>query len=118
MRVLLVDDDPIGLDLRRMVLEASGHQVTTAKDGESARACLAAAPEALIEAVIMDLRMPRPEDGLALLRELHETVPGARVVVFSGFTGDLEGHAERAFASEILSKPARTERLLDALAAR
>jgi len=114
MRVLVVDDDPVGLDLRRMALEACGHQVTTAKDAESARGCLAATPEA----VIMDLRMPRPEDGLALLRELHETVPGARVVVFSGFTEDLEGHAERAFASEILSKPARTERLLDALAAR
>lgn len=112
MRVLLVDDDPSGLELRRMVLERCGHEVTLAADTHAARACLAASPDV----VLMDLRLPRVDDGLALLRELHQATPATPVVVLSGYHEDLEGRAERAFASEILPKPVRTERLLEALA--
>ena len=113
MRVLVVDDDPVGLDVRRMVLEKCGHQVTIAANVGAARACLGTG----LDAVVMDLRLPSTEDGLELLRELHESVPGARVVVFSGYAEDLEGCAERAYATEVLAKPARTERLLEALGA-
>jgi DNA-binding NarL/FixJ family response regulator len=63
----------------------------------------------------MDLRLPRAEDGLALLRGLHEAAPSARVVVLAGFKDDLDGRPEQAFASKILSKPIATEQLLEAL---
>ena len=111
MRVLVVDDDPIGLDSRRMVLEMCGHSVTVAADADGARAGFAASPEA----VVLDLRLPLIEDALALLRELHETAPGTRVVVLSGYLKDLDGRPERAFADAILEKPVRSERLLEAL---
>ena len=111
MRVLVVDDDHTGLDLRRMALEQCGHEVTVAADCAAARAGLADQPDA----VLMDLRLPRAEDGLALLRELHQAAPAARVVVLSGYQEDLDGTAERAFASEVLAKPARMERVLEAL---
>jgi len=111
MRVLVVDDDPIGLDSRRMVLESCGHSVTTAADAAEALAGIAASPEA----VVLDLRLPCVEDGLALLRALHVTAPRTRVVVLSGYREDLDGRAERAFADAILEKPVRSERLLEAL---
>jgi len=112
MHVLVVDDDAVGRDLRRMVLEQRGHHVATAADTVAARACLG---EASPDAVLMDLRLPHAEDGLALLRFLHETAPAVRVVVLSGFEEDLGGRVERGFASAVLSKPVRTERLIEAL---
>jgi len=118
MRVLVVDDDPIGLNARRMVLEHVGHQVVVASTVEEAQAGIETQPDAVLpDVVLMDLRLPKSEDGLRLLRMLHEAAPGIRIVVLSGYPSDLDGAAERAYASEILAKPAPTEAVLKALAA-
>jgi len=110
--VLLVDDDPGGLEIRKMLLERDGHRVSTAADATTARDKFR---ETAPECVILDLRLPSPEDGLALVREFRkfpDAAPGLRIVVLAGWSADLEGHPERALVDEVLAKPVRSERLI------
>jgi len=111
-RVLLVDDDAGGVEIRKMLLEREGHQVSTATDAASARVRFRGfAPEC----VILDLRLPSAEDGLALVREFREAAPGVRIVVLAGWRADLEGHPEQQMVNEVLTKPVRSERLISAV---
>ncbi|MBZ5675572.1 MAG: response regulator [Acidobacteriia bacterium] len=110
--VLLVDDDPGGLEIRKMLLERDGHRVSTAADATTARNKFR---ELAPECVILDLRLPSPEDGLALVREFREAAPGVRIVVLAGWGADLEGRPEQALVDEVLAKPVRSERLISAV---
>jgi DNA-binding response OmpR family regulator len=114
-RVLLVDDDPGGLEIRKMLLERDGHSVFTAADVVTARDQFRKSSP---ECVILDLRLPSPEDGLALVREFREcreAAPGLRIVVLAGWSADLEGRPEQALVDEVLAKPVRSERLIHAV---
>jgi DNA-binding NtrC family response regulator len=110
--VLLVDDDAGGLEIRKMLLEREGHQVSTATDAASAREGFR---EVAPECVILDLRLPSPEDGLALVREFREAAPSVRIVVLAGWGADLEGRPEQRMVNEVLAKPVRSERLISAV---
>jgi len=117
-RLLLVDDDRQLLELYRLILEHAGHQVYTAEDCRAAFPLLA---ETDPEVVIMDLRVPEMEDGLALIRTLknHKRPPGLpplRVIVVSGWTEDLPAGVEREFVHRVLAKPVRMEVLLRSIA--
>lgn len=113
-RVLVVDDDVAGLELRRMILERAGHDVAAAADTTFARALFRASPP---DTVVLDLRLPEASDGLALIREFRAAAPQVRIIVLSGYTPDLDGRAERVMADLILAKPLRTETLLRAIIA-
>jgi DNA-binding response OmpR family regulator len=110
--VLLVDDDPGGLELRKMLLERDGHHVSTVTDAARARERFR---ELTPDCVILDLRLPSPEDGLALVREFREAAAGVRIVVLAGWGADLEGRPEKALVDEVLAKPVRSERLITAV---
>lgn len=83
LRVLVVDDEPHILHYMRATLEAWGHEVATATDGDEGLARAAAEP---FDLVISDLRMPRL-GGREFYEELSRRDPSAaRRLVFS--TGD------------------------------
>jgi len=111
-RVLLVDDDPAGLAIRRIVLERKGHQVAIAADVESARAMFQQSPP---ESVILDLRLPELKDGLTLIREFRAAAPGVRLIVLAGWSADLDGRTEAGMVDEIVPKPSSSQRLVDAV---
>lgn|SRR5487761_1895370 len=112
MTILLVDDDADGLELRKMILEARGHHVNAAHSAACAREqFLAERPEA----VVLDVRVPNAEDGLALIREFRAAAPGARLIVLCGWPADLDRREERRMVDRILEKPVRSEALLSAL---
>ena len=111
-RVLLVDDDAGGLEIRKMLLERDGHEVSTATDAASARKKF---DQTSPECIILDLRLPSPEDGLALVREFRQARPDVRIVVLAGWGADLEGQPEQQLVDEVLSKPVRSERLISAV---
>jgi putative two-component system response regulator len=75
MQVLIVDDDPISLELLANVLEKAGYQTSSAADGEEALAKLHAAP---VRLVISDWDMPNM-NGLDLCRAV-------RAEDFGGYT--------------------------------
>ena len=111
-RVLLVDDDAAGLEIRRVVLERHGHLVSAAGDPQSARAAF---QETMPEAVILDLRLPELEDGLALIRDFRAASPNVRLIVLAGWSADLDGRTEAAMVDEFIAKPASSQRLVDAV---
>jgi len=66
MTVLVIDDDPVILDLLRVNFEIEGFDVITATNGEEGlERALAAGPDV----VISDIMMPK-RDGLQLLGDL------------------------------------------------
>jgi CheY-like chemotaxis protein len=59
----------------------------------------------------MDLRLPELKDGLTLIRQAHQTSP-AKILVLSGWLGDLESLPEQQFVDRVLAKPVRPNTLL------
>lgn len=116
-RLLLVDDDGQLLTFYKLVLEHAGHEVRTA---ETCQAAVQLLMESDPEVVVMDLRLPAIEDGLALIRALkqHQRPPDCcrpKVIVSSGWTEDLTPTAEKAWVDRVLSKPVRMEVLLQSI---
>ena len=112
-RVLLVDDDAAALDLRKLILEREGHQVSFAGDASRARELFAGTQP---ECIVLDLRLPEAKDGLALIREFREAAPGVRIIVLAGWPLDLESTREAEMVNLVLAKPIRTAALVSALA--
>ena len=112
-RVLVVDDDAAGLEIRKLILERRGYEVSTATGPAEARTAL---QSTRFDVVVLDVRLPRAEDGLALIREFRAAVPAPRIVVMCGNRGDLDHRPEASLADEILTKPAHVEALLSAIA--
>ncbi len=108
-RVLLVDDDPDQLEMRRMLFQQAGHEVYTAMDAGTALELFGRAAPQL---VVTDLCLPKAEDGLALIRAMRQRASGVRIVVLSGWTADLEHLPETGLVDAIIGKPARTSGLL------
>jgi CheY-like chemotaxis protein len=67
VRVLVVDDDPIILELLVLNLELEGHEVITAVDGAEA---LARAQDASPDVVLLDIMMPEL-DGFRVCERLR-----------------------------------------------
>ncbi|MBL8179129.1 MAG: response regulator [Bryobacterales bacterium] len=110
--VLVVDDDPVQLEIRRLVLERKGHTVYTAGNTVEAWDNYCWHQPKL---VILDLRLPRTEDGLGLIRRLHQA-GGTRLLVLSGWAHDLDGTPESAMVDHVLMKPVQSGKLLDMVA--
>jgi len=72
--VLCIDDEVVGLQVRKMILERAGYTVLTAPDGPSGLEIFADHP---IEAVILDYSMPGMDGGqvAAAMRTQKPTVP-------------------------------------------
>ncbi len=67
MRILLIEDDPLNVELFTAVLEDDGHQVTVERDGEAGKA---RALREAFELLILDIQLPRLR-GDAVCRELR-----------------------------------------------
>lgn len=67
MRILLVDDDELNVELFDAVLRGDGHNVTIARDGEAAQARALAEP---FDLILLDIRLPR-RSGIAVCRALR-----------------------------------------------
>ncbi|MCU0634536.1 MAG: sigma-54 dependent transcriptional regulator [Gemmatimonadaceae bacterium] len=111
--VLIVDDE---VNIRRMVgalLGAEGYEVRDAADGASGLAAITASEP---DIALVDLMMPGPIDGLALLERVRDTAPGMPVVMMSGRAGLPDAvRATKAGAFTFLEKPLTPEGVLLAL---
>jgi CheY-like chemotaxis protein len=111
LRVLVVDDDAQHLGIRKLLLEAAGHQVAVAEDAPAARRLLA---ELHPDVMVMDLCLPKLKDGLSLIRWVDEQRL-ARVIVLSGWTEELCDLPEEKLVACVLGKPIRNDHLLEAI---
>ncbi|MDX1599980.1 MAG: SpoIIE family protein phosphatase [Anaerolineales bacterium] len=80
-RILLVDDEPLNLDLLQQELDGLGFEISTARDGREALKQIADSPPDLI---FLDLMMPGI-DGFSVLERLqiHEQWRSIPVVIIS-----------------------------------
>jgi CheY-like chemotaxis protein len=104
--VLLVEDDPDQLDLRRRILEGAGHTVLPATSASEALAHKTTA-----QVAVLDLRIPDLNDGLNLIQRLQERAPAMKLIVLSGWTKDIKLNVD-----QILEKPVRSKSLLQHIA--
>ena len=72
--ILCIDDEELGLEIRKMVLEREGFTVITARDGASGLSMFETEP---VDAVVLDYAMPGLDGGkiAALLRQRDPRVP-------------------------------------------
>ncbi len=80
-RILLVDDNKLGVVARKSVLEELGYHVTTAADGEEAIERFA---RGNFDLVITDYKMPKM-DGLEFIKRVRQHSPGMPIILISGY---------------------------------
>ena len=103
-RILLADDDAATRDLVQRALAIDGHAVTPTTDGTEALEKLQENP-AGFDLLISDVQMPAM-DGIALAEQGLAIAPGLRVILMSGFVGELDraGHLKGRL-SHVITKP-------------
>lgn len=100
--ILVVDDDPVVLDLLFRPLRSEGYELFSATDGERALEVLS---QNAIDIVISDVKMPKL-NGLDLLRQIKEDYPGVGVIIMTAY-GDTYTVKEALLlgADEYIAKP-------------
>ena len=106
--LLVVDDDPVTLDLLKEVLSKEGYKVTVALGGEEA---IAKGAEDVFDIVITDVRMG-DQDGMEVLRAFKRMAPDTTVIMITAF-GSIETAIEaiREGAFDYISKPFKLDEI-------
>jgi CheY-like chemotaxis protein len=81
--VLCVDDEVVGLRVRKMLLERAGYEVLTAPDGRAGLEIFTAHP---VEAVVLDYAMPGMHGG-EVARRMRQTKPKVPILLLSAYVG-------------------------------
>jgi CheY-like chemotaxis protein len=79
--VLCVDDEVVGLRVRKILLERAGYQVLTAEDGFSGLELFASQP---IQAVVLDYSMPGMHGG-EVARKMRQAKPTVPILLLSAY---------------------------------
>ncbi|MCX8157050.1 MAG: response regulator [Verrucomicrobiae bacterium] len=82
-QVLIVDDDPVLLELIGMIMEQLADGTWQVHTAASPRAALDLLQRQPVDLLLADVCMPGP-GGLAFIREVHERHPHLMIVAISG----------------------------------
>lgn len=109
--IVLVEDDPISLELMTVVLADSGYRVHPAVDGESA---LRTVQIRLPDLVLLDITLPKI-NGVEVCRRLKADPATRKIpVIFTSAIGSTELKAKILAAGAVdgVAKPVDTDQLL------
>lgn len=121
MRVLVVEDNELNLEIATFMLESAGVVTTSAKDGKEAVETFAASKEGEYDAILMDIMMP-VMDGLEATRKIRameaerkdaKTIPIIAMTA-NAFSEDKE-KTMAAGMNHHLTKPVTIEQLKEVL---
>jgi len=105
---LIVDDDPVALDLLREVLSKESYEVASALSAEEA---ISQGIENIFDVIITDVRMGE-KDGMDVLRSFKKTSPETAVIMITAFGSiDTAIEAIREGAFDYISKPFKLEEI-------
>lgn len=104
MCVLVVDDEPLILELMSEALQDAGHEVIGVGSGFEALDVLASPPRPL-SALVTDFHMPGLVDGEELAAQARRAFPTIPVVIVSGRHDVLRGSWRDELGYALLSKP-------------
>ncbi len=94
--ILCIDDEELGLEIRKLVLEREGFTVLTARDGLTGLSIFDTQP---IDAVVLDYAMPGLDGGqvAAILRKRQADIPDSYALGLCGSPrrGDARGQRLR-----------------------
>jgi CheY-like chemotaxis protein len=96
-RILLVDDNKLGLAARKTVLEELGYRITTAAEGQEA---LEQFSRSQFDLIITDYRMPKM-NGLELINRVRERSADLPIILISGYA-DALGFDEASTGANIV----------------
>lgn len=115
-RVLVVDDDPYNLDLFHMLLQADGYEVILSNTGYQEMAEVEAIDPDLI---IMDIRLPRKQEGFTLLQKLklYQPTKDIPVIICTAAVEFIREHGEslQEKGIPVICKPFHIDDLLEAV---
>jgi len=116
LRILVVEDNPVGLLLAMRLLEKRGHSTVPAASGRQA---LAALEQQDFDLVLMDVQMPDLNgfEATAAIRE-KERLTGAHLPIIAVTAHAMEGDRERCLAAGMdgyVTKPIQVEELFAAI---
>jgi CheY-like chemotaxis protein len=80
--ILCVDDEVVGLAVRRILLEKAGYKVLTALDGPAGLEIFAREP---IHAVVLDFAMPGMDGGQVAI-SMRKVKPEVPILMLSAYT--------------------------------
>jgi two-component system cell cycle response regulator len=114
-RILVIEDNPINLELMTYLLRSWGHEPLTASDGTSG---LAVARRTPVDLIVCDIQMPGGLDGYAVARALKadpslRDVPLVALTAFA-MVGDSDRSLQAGFDRHI-AKPIDPERFMAVL---
>lgn len=116
-KILVIDDEEQNLFTVETILQADGHEVTTAVDGEEGMTKLKATG---FDVVITDIIMPGKE-GMETIMEIVKSHPDVKIVAMSGGgrlgNKDILEMAEKLGATTTLPKPFKVDQLRDRISA-
>ena len=108
--ILVVEDDPLVLDLVVAQLRSLGYMTIAATDGRKALALIERG--ATFDLLFTDVIMPNGINGIELSSEVAKRRPGTKVLFTSGYTDDAMSHHGRLDEGVLLlSKPYRKSQL-------
>lgn len=114
-RILVIDDEPDFRQMVRRMLEAEGHEVIEAENGNEG---LAKFRTLSPDIIVTDIFMPE-KSGYETIVEIREQNPDVRIIAISGgggiATGDFFQSAKQAGANQALAKPFRPQQLINAV---
>jgi DNA-binding NtrC family response regulator len=108
--VLIVDDEPTLCEVLSLYFEMENFHVFKASNGMETIEVIRAHPE--INYVISDVRMP-DGDGLFVLKFVKQNCPEIKVILLSGFTGNLEEELVALGALALFPKPTDPRKLIE-----
>ncbi len=111
--ILVVDDRPEVLGVASRLLSDLGYDVISAGGGSDAVRLMASIGTRSKPVLLFsDVSMPGGMNGYMLARRLREDQPGLKILLTTGYAGDVKGvAAEEGGEFEVLSKPYRLEEL-------
>ncbi len=111
IRILLVDDQDVLVDLVREILEDVGYRVTTFTSSAAALQAFSAAPSTF-DLVVADEKMPEMS-GTDLAQEIMEIRPAIPVILYTDFPEiAVEKQARLLGVRAIVRKSSRMEELV------
>jgi len=108
--VLCVDDEPVGLSVRKMTLESQGYCVLTAENGSRGLAIFSTEP---VDLVILDYKMPGM-NGDVVAEKMKRLKPVVPILMLSAYV-DLPSET-LALVDKNLTKGERPQVMLNAIA--
>jgi CheY-like chemotaxis protein len=110
-RVLIVEDNPVNLELLREMLQLSDYEIVEARDGQEALARIA---EAEPDLVLLDVNMPFL-DGFAVIQRIRTNPRFSRLPVMAVTGCAMQDERERMLAAgfnSYVTKPVNLQALL------